>query len=124
MAAARARGSVRPMNLKRSLLLVLAAVLLVPAGADAQTKRASMQSCGDVEAKGVLIGDLLQRRSSCTTAKAVAREVPGKCRSGSCEVRGYTCLVGEATAELKFARCTQAKGDDELYRTIRFDYGS
>jgi hypothetical protein len=39
------------------------------------------------------------------------------------EVRGYTCFAAPATDELTLARCSKARDDDELYRTVRFDYG-
>ena len=46
------------------------------------------------------------------------------CDDGSCIVRGFSCPVGQATEELRFARCTKPRGRFELYRTIRFDFGS
>jgi hypothetical protein len=39
-------------------------------------------------------------------------------------VRGFTCLTARATEELRFARCSQPHGNDELHRVIRFDFGS
>ena len=48
---------------------------------------------------------------------------PERCESGTCIVRGYTCFAAPATEELTFARCSKARDDDELYRTVRFDYG-
>jgi hypothetical protein len=44
--------------------------------------------------------------------------------TGSCTVRGYTCFAARATEELRLARCSKAHNGAELYRTVRFDYGS
>jgi hypothetical protein len=90
-----------------------------------------MTSCGDIEGTGgLLIGDLLARRVTCSRARTVARTLPGKCdpngskASGSCTVRGFSCLFARAAPELRFARCSKPGGGDELFKTIRFDYGS
>ena len=90
-----------------------------------------MNSCGDLEAaNGLLIGDLLARNVTCASAKKVARKLPGKCdpggrkANGSCSVRGFSCLFARAAPELRFARCSKPGNGDELFKTIRFDYGS
>jgi hypothetical protein len=107
----------------------LACLLALAPGAAAQD-RAPMKSCGDLEAGGLLIGDLLARDVTCATARKVARRLPAKCdpggrrANGSCTVRGFSCLFARAAPELRFARCSKASEDDELARTIRFDYGS
>ena len=104
--------------------------LLAAAPAPAQD-REPMKSCGDLEAaNGLLIGDLLARRVTCANAKKVARRMPGKCdpggrkANGSCSVRGFSCLFARAAPELRFARCAKPGNGDELFKTIRFEYGS
>ena len=117
------------------MLIAIAAVVLggLLAAAPAQAQdREPMKSCGDLEAgNGLLVGDVLARRVSCATARKVARRMPGKCdpggskANGSCSVRGFSCLFARAAPELRFARCSKPGGDnDELFKTIRFDYGS
>jgi hypothetical protein len=109
----------------RLLITAALAVALLPATADA-ARRPAMKSCGDTTAgNGLLVGDVTARRVSCKKARAIARAVPGKCgTSGSCTVRGYTCFTARAAEELRFARCAKAGENDELFRTIRFDFGS
>ena len=98
--------------------------LLAPAAAHA---RAPIHSCGNATAAGgLLIGDISARRVTCRTARRVARAVPKACGTdtSSCTVRRFTCFVARATEELRFARCSQPHGNDELHRVIRFDFGS
>ena len=105
---------------------VLAAFALLPSPAQA-VDRPPMKSCGDFEgANGLLFGDVLARRVTCRNARRVARRVPEKCGTdtSSCTVRGFSCLVARAAPELRFARCTKPGNGDELFRTIRFDFGS
>ena len=112
--------------LKRTLWIVpLLIALLLPAAAPAQ-ERPDMRSCGDLEAaNGLLIADVTARRVSCRTARLVARRTPARCNDdGFCTVRGFSCFTARATEELRFARCSKPRGNDELYRTIRFDFGS
>jgi hypothetical protein len=107
--------------------LALSALVLVllPGTALAQD-RPPMKSCGDLEASnGLLVGDITARRVSCRNARRVARRVPERCGDDSfCMVRGFSCLTARAAPELRFARCTKPRGNDELFRTIRFDFGS
>jgi hypothetical protein len=96
---------------------------LLPAAAPAA--RTPISACGNATAEGVLIDDISARRVSCRTARAIARETPAACGSaGSCTVRGFTCLTARAAPELRFARCSKSHAGDELYRVIRFDFGS
>ena len=111
-------------------LTALGCLLLAAPGASAQD-RDPMQSCGDLETgNGLLIGDVLARNVTCANARKVARRLPGKCdaggskANGSCTVRGFSCLFARAAPELRFARCSKASDADELFKTIRFDYGS
>jgi hypothetical protein len=68
--------------------------------------------------------DISARRASCRVARRIARLTPSRCEdTGTCTVRGYTCFAAAATDELTFARCSKARDDNELYRTVRFDYG-
>jgi hypothetical protein len=100
------------------------AIALAPTTAHA---RAPVHSCGNATAGGgLLIDDISARRVTCTTARRVARAVPKACGldTGSCTVRGFSCLVARATEELRFARCSKPHGTDELHRVIRFDFGS
>jgi hypothetical protein len=106
------------------MVLTLSVVALVlPASASA---RPPMRSCGDTTASGgLLIGDVTARRVACKAARKVARAVPARCgEHGTCSVRGFTCFTARAREELRFARCSRARGNDELYETIRFDFGS
>jgi hypothetical protein len=107
------------------LALLTLILVLVPSAALAQD-RPPMKSCGDLElSSGLLVGDLTARRVSCPNARRVARRVPARCGdNGSCTVRGFSCLTAQAADELRFARCIKPRGNDELFRTIRFDFGS
>ena len=106
------------------IALAALALALLPTSASA-ARRPAMQSCGETTSSGVLIGDITARRVSCKKARRIARETPGKCgTSGTCRVRGYTCFTAQAAEELRFARCSKPANNDELYRTIRFDFGS
>jgi hypothetical protein len=101
--------------------LALAAILPGSASAD----RAPITACGNATAAGVLIDDISARRVSCKVARRIARLTPARCdATGTCTVRGYTCFAAKATEELRLARCSKAHGNSELYRTVRFDYGS
>jgi hypothetical protein len=104
--------------------LAVAALALAPAAAHG---RAPIRSCGHATAAGgLLIDDISARRVTCRTARRVARAVPKACGlgTGSCTVRRFTCFTARATEELRFARCSQPHGSDELHRVIRFDFGS
>jgi hypothetical protein len=106
------------------LLVSFVLLLAVPVAAAGQ-ERPPMKSCGDLElSNGLLVGDITARRASCRNARRVARRVPTRCGESSCTVRGFSCLTGRAAEELRFTRCTKPRGNDELYRTIRFDWGS
>jgi hypothetical protein len=112
------------------LLKTLAAAALLAAALPATAQavdRPPMKSCGDMDAaNGMLIGDVTARRVTCHNARRVARVVPTRCgtNTSSCTVRGFSCLVARAAPELRFARCTKPGEGDELFKTIRFDFGS
>jgi hypothetical protein len=96
---------------------------LTPAGAAAAGS--DYASCGNTTSKGLLIGDVLARRTTCKNAKSIARLVPARCgTAGTCTIRGYTCFTARAASELAFARCGKPRKNDELYHAIRFDFGS
>jgi hypothetical protein len=99
------------------------ALALLPTST-AGAERAPIASCGNATADGILISDISARRVSCKTARRIARLTPSRCETGTCTVRGYTCFAAAATDELTLARCSKARANDELYRTVRFDYGS
>ncbi len=101
-----------------------ALAILTPGNASAA--RAPITPCGNANtAGGVLIDDISARRVSCRTARRIARLTPSRCDTdGTCAVRGYTCFAAKATEELRLARCSKAHRNNELYRTVRFDYGS
>jgi len=109
---------------RRVCVAAFAALLLALPTATAGAAQAPIASCGNTSANGVLISDISARRVSCKVARRIARLTPERCESGQCTVRGYTCLTAEATDELTFARCSKARDGEELYRTVRFDYGS
>jgi hypothetical protein len=103
---------------------VLAALGLALLPSTAGAQRAPIASCGNATADGgILISDISARRVKCRTARRIARLTPARCESGTCTVRGYTCFAAQATEELTLARCSKPRDDDELYRTVRFDYG-
>jgi hypothetical protein len=110
---------------RRVCVAAVAALLLALPTATAGAARAPIAACGDTTAEGgILISDVSARRVSCRTARRIARLTPERCAAaGTCTVRGYTCFAAKATEELTFARCAKARDDDELYRTVRFDYG-
>lgn len=110
--------------------LALAVSLLLAAPAPAQTAdRPGMKSCGDFTAgQGVLFADVLARRVTCRNARRIARRTVEKCggETSSCIVRRFSCHVAKANPELRFARCSKPGGpdDDELFKTVRFEFGS
>jgi hypothetical protein len=55
----------------------------------------------------------------------VARAVPAACgNEGTCQVQGFSCITAQALEELRFARCSKPRGGSELFKVIRFDFGS
>jgi hypothetical protein len=95
------------------------AALTTTAAADARTP---IRDCGDLGNGGAYA--ITAQGVTCTSARAVARIVPGKkaCAptAGGCKVRGYTCLTGEAGKELFLVHCENSTQT----RFIRFEYGS
>lgn len=105
------------------VLAILAAAAVSTSAAGAATP--TLRLCGNLESGGVLIGDVTTKRVGCTAARQIARDAVKACGTTSfCKVRSYSCLVGRAAAELSFARCSHARGGDELYNVVRFDFGS
>jgi hypothetical protein len=99
--------------------LVLA---LLPAAAPAAPK---LRACGNTQSSGVLIGDITTKRVPCDNARRVARAVPEDCgNEGTCTVRGFSCITAQALEELRFARCSKPRNGKELFKVIRFDFGS
>ena len=39
-------------------------------------------------------------------------------------MRGFSCITAQALEELRFARCSKAGDGTELFKVIRFDFGS
>ncbi len=106
-------------------LIAAIALALLPAPAPAASSATTLRACGNTESGGVLIGDVISRRVTCGNARKVARAVPGKCgNEGTCTVRGFSCITAEALEELRFARCSKARDGNELFKVIRFDFGS
>jgi hypothetical protein len=104
-------------------VIAAAALALLPAAASAAPK---LRSCGNLEAgNGLLVGDITTKRVTCANARPVARAVPAACgNEGTCQVRGFSCITAQALEELRFARCSKASGGQELFKVIRFDFGS
>jgi hypothetical protein len=103
------------------VLAALALALIPAVGSAAPTLRA----CGNLETGGVLVGDITTKRVPCDNARRVARAVPSACgNQGTCTVRGFSCITAQALEELRFARCSKARGGSELSKVIRFDFGS
>jgi hypothetical protein len=106
-----------------SAVLAAAAIALLPPAASAAP---TLRSCGNLETgNGVLVGDITTKRVSCPSARRVARAVPAACgNEGTCQVRRFSCITAQALEELRFARCSKARGGSELFKVIRFDFGS
>jgi hypothetical protein len=103
----------------RAALIAVVAAVTTTAAADARTP---IRDCGDIANGGA--SAVTAQGVTCTAARAVARIVPGKkaCAptAGGCQVRGYTCLTGQAGKELFLVRCENSAQT----RFIRFEYGS
>jgi hypothetical protein len=98
------------------------AFALFPAAAPAAP---TLRACGNTQSGGVLIGDITTKRVPCDNARRVARAVPEACgNEGTCTVRGFSCITAQALEELRFARCSKPRGGSELFKVIRFDFGS
>ena len=112
--------------MKIALIAILAAVLLVLVPGSASASAApKLRSCGNLETGGVLVGDITTKRVACPDARKVARAVPADCgNEGTCTVRGFSCITAQALEELRFARCSKASDGSELFKVIRFDFGS
>jgi hypothetical protein len=103
-------------------VLAALALTLLPSAATAAPQ---LRACGNTESGGVLIGDVTTKRVACPSARRVARAVPAACgNEGTCTVRGFSCITAEALEELRFARCSKPRGGSELFKVIRFDFGS
>jgi hypothetical protein len=108
-------------------VVAAAALALLPASASAAASAAPpLRACGNAETgNGLLIGDIITRRVTCPNARKVARAVPSACgNQGTCQVRGFSCITAQALEELRFARCSKPGDSDELFKVIRFDFGS
>ena len=113
--------------MKIGLLGLLAAVLLalVPGNATASAAP-KLRSCGNLQVgNGLLVGDITTKRVTCPNARKVARAAPEACGDeGTCTVRGFSCITARALEELRFARCSKPDDGVELFKVIRFDFGS
>jgi hypothetical protein len=110
----------------KTLAAAAALAALLPASAQA-IDRPPMKSCGDgTAANGMLIADVTARRVTCRKARRIARAVPTRCGidTSSCIVRRFSCHVARAAPELRFVRCSRPGEGDQLFRTIRFEFGS
>jgi hypothetical protein len=109
-------------------LLLLAGTLALTLAASAPA-RAPLRDCGHHEGQGFAITAISAVNVGCPEARAVARATPRRCSPRgalrpSCTVRGFRCLVARAGKELFFARCSVSRPNDELFRVVRFEYGS
>ena len=103
-------------------VLAALALVLLPAAAPAAP---TLRACGNLETGGVLVGDVTSKRVPCDDARRVARAVPSACgNEGTCTVRGFSCITAQALEELRFARCSKPGNGNELFKVIRFDFGS
>ncbi len=75
---------------------------------------------------GLLFAYLTARRVTCNNVRRVARRVPRKCglETSSCVVRNFSCFAGRVAPELRSVRCSKPGHNDELFKTIRFEFGS
>ncbi len=103
------------------LLLGTVAAVVMTTAVHAQA-RTPIRDCGDIAGGGAYA--ITGQGVTCKSARAVARIVPGKkaCgpTTGGCNVRGYTCLVGQVGKELFLVHCENS----DQKRFIRFEYGS
>lgn len=103
-------------------VLAALALALLPAAASAAP---TLRACGNLETGGVLVGDITTKRVPCDNARRVARAVPAACgNEGTCTVRGFSCITAQALEELRFTRCSKPRAGSELFKVIRFDFGS
>ena len=113
--------------LKPLASVTVLAALALPAPAQA-VDRPPMKSCGDdfAAAGGLLFADVTARRVTCRRARLIARLTPGRCGldTSSCIVRRFSCHVAKAAPELRFVRCSRPGEGDQLFKTIRFEFGS
>jgi hypothetical protein len=110
----------------KTLAAAAALAALIPASALA-IDRPPMKSCGDMVAgNGMLIADVTARRVTCRRARRIARAVPTRCGTdtSSCIVLRFSCHVARAAPELRFVRCSRPGEGDQLFKTIRFEFGS
>lgn len=121
----------RPTSRRRAAALVVASAAALAVGVAAAPGAAAaapapIASCGNTTTDGgVLIGDVTARRARCDVAKRIARAAIEQCGDdGSCSVRGFACLTARAAEELRFARCSKAGRGQELFKVVRFDFGS
>ena len=107
-------------------VLAAAALVLLPTADSAASAAPPLRACGNTETgNGILIGDIITRRVTCPNGRKVARAVPAACgNQGTCQVRGFSCITARALEELRFARCSKPGNGDELFKVIRFDFGS
>jgi hypothetical protein len=110
------------MRLLLAGVLAALALALIPGTA---ASAPPLRACGNTEAGGVLIGDITTKRVPCGNARRVARAVPEACgNQGTCTVRGFSCITARALEELRFARCSKPGNGNELFKVVRFDFGS
>jgi hypothetical protein len=103
-------------------IAALAAVGLVALflTAIADAKRAPIKDCGDISMN---ISAITAQGTTCTSARAIARALPGSktCTSKKfCQVRSYTCLLGPAGKELTLVHCENSTQT----RFVRFEFGA
>jgi hypothetical protein len=113
--------------MKLGLIALLAALLVVLLPGHAAASAApKLRSCGNLEAgNGLLVGDVTTKRVACPDARRVARQAPAACgEQGTCTVRGFSCITARALEELRFARCSKPGNGVELFKVVRFDFGS
>jgi hypothetical protein len=114
----------RPAAIRALVLTTLAAGAVTTAAPAAA--RTPIRDCGDLgdSANGSPYAITAQGRGlPCRTARGVASGVGAKrsCRtSGSCVVRGFTCLVARAGKELYLVHCEASNQT----RFVRFEFGS
>ena len=87
-----------------------------------------MKSCGDFTAAGgLLFADVTARRVTCRQSPPRRAHGTGQVRAGA--PRRASCaaspaFVAQAGPELRFVRCSKPGEGDELFKTIRFEFGS
>jgi len=118
--------TLRPRHALRALALCALAATALTAPAQGAARDA-VRDCGDSAENGAGSYAITAqgRGLTCTSARAVARALPGRrsCRNTTidqCTVRSMHCFVAQVGKELYLARCANSRQT----KFVRFEFGS